>query len=121
MKVDADGNLTVSGKIVGALAGGVQVESGVATDGMLLPLPPGITQKQIDDGAVVVQTHVTPRFQSPPGLAASEKWFPHVYECVADDRRVRCRVRWIQTQGGSGTLDLAGVCDYVLMAFPGKP
>ncbi|NOT27621.1 MAG: hypothetical protein HOP16_16160 [Acidobacteria bacterium] len=120
MTVDTDGNLTVTGKIVGALAGGVQVESGVATDGMLLPLPAGITNEQIDAGAVVVQTVVTPNIQRPAGLTAAQKWFPHFYECHVVNRRVRCRVRWILSTNTASVNDLPGVCDYVLMAFPRK-
>jgi hypothetical protein len=111
MTVDTDGNLTVTGKIVGALAGGVQVQSGVAVDGMLLPLPPGITQQKIDSGAVAIQSQVTPRFQIPIGLAAAELFFPHFYECLLDQRRVRCRVRWIPTKTGTAAaaVDLPGV------------
>jgi hypothetical protein len=121
MTLDTDGNLTVKGKIVGALAGGVQVQSGLASDGMLLPLPPGITQKQIDDGKVVIQAQVTPRLQIPAGFPAAEKWFPHFYECRLDGQRVRCRVRWISTAAAPpAPQDLPGMCDYVLMAFPGK-
>jgi hypothetical protein len=120
MTVDTDGNLTVTGKIAGALAGGVQVESGVATDGTLLPLPAGITQQQIDDGEVVVQAQVAPRFQIPAHLAPAEKWFPHFYECREDARRVRCRVRWIRMTGPTATEDHPWVCDYVVMAFPRK-
>ena len=120
MTLDTKGNLTVTGKIVGALAGAVRVETGVATDGMQLPLPSGITQAQIDSGGVVIQSHVTPRFQAPTDFAPAEKWFPHFYECRVEGRRVRCRVRWIRTTGGAGTRDLPGVCDYVLMAFPAK-
>lgn len=120
MTVDTDGNLTVTGKIVGALAGGVQVESGLATDGMLLPLPPGITQEQIDDGEVVIQTHVTPHIQIPASFDPAEKWFPHFYECRVDARRVKCRLRWISTIAAPpAPIDSPGVCDYVLMAFPG--
>src|SRR6185295_8330545 len=42
-KVDAKGNVTVQGKVSGAAAPGtVQVQSGVATHGVILPFPPGI-------------------------------------------------------------------------------
>ena len=120
MTVDTDGNLTVTGKIVGALAGGVQVESGLATDGMLLPLPPGITQEQVDDGEVVIQALVTPHIRVPASFDPADKQFPHFYECRLEGRRVRCRVRWIATDGAMpGPVDSPGVVDYVLMAFPG--
>jgi hypothetical protein len=118
LTVDTDGNLTVTGKIVGALAGRVQVESGIASDGMLLPLPAGITQKRIDDGEVVVQSLVTPRFQAALEFDPAQKWFPHVYECYLEGRRVRCRIRWIGVNTTDPPRDRTGVCDYLLMAFP---
>ncbi|MCP4898067.1 MAG: hypothetical protein GY906_13935 [bacterium] len=118
MTVDADGNLTVTGKIVGALAGGVQVESGLVSDGMLVPLPVGITQKQVDDGEVVLQIHVTPHLQAPARFDPAEKWMALPYECRVSGRRVLCRTRWFRTDGVVGSEDLPGVCDYVMMAFP---
>ncbi|MGH6927870.1 MAG: hypothetical protein ACREEV_06105, partial [Dongiaceae bacterium] len=62
LTVNAKGDLHATGKISGAIAKGVQVQTGSAFDGMLLPLPPGITQAQIDSGAVTVQAHVTPHY-----------------------------------------------------------
>jgi hypothetical protein len=122
MTVDTSGNLTVTGKIVGALAGGVQVESGIASDGMLLPLPAGITQQQVDSGEVVVQSLVTPRLQTPAAFGPADLRFPHFYECRVDARRVRCRVRWISMAAvPPAPIDAPWVVDYVLMAFPGAP
>lgn len=122
LKVDTAGNLEVTGKIVGALAGGVQVESGVATDGMLLPLPAGIKQKAVDDGKVVLQVHVTPRYQEvtlTPAPPAGERWLPTPIECRVEGRRVFSRVRWRRT-GAAPPPDQerSGACDYTLMAFP---
>src|SRR5262249_22588163 len=58
--VNEQGDVKAEGKFIGAsTTRGVQVESGIATDGMILPLPPGITQKQVDDGEAVVQVHIS--------------------------------------------------------------
>jgi hypothetical protein len=119
--VNAKGDVFAEGKIVGAIAGGVQVETGIATDGVTLPLPAGITQQLIDDGEAQVQVHLSPRFQQPaslPTLAANEFWLMQPLECYADGLRVVCRVYWQSTNGGGGSpLVLPGVCDYVVMAF----
>ena len=60
--VNAKGDLTIAGKFTSAVTpGSLQVQSGVAMDGVILPLPPGITQEMIDKGKVTAHVHVTPR------------------------------------------------------------
>src|SRR6266481_5190994 len=60
LTVSANGDLTTQGQIRGALAaGGVQVESGLATHGMTLPLPSGVTDDQVASGDALVQTFVS--------------------------------------------------------------
>ena len=119
--VNAKGDVFAEGKIVGAIAGGVQVETGIATDGVTLPLPPGITQQLVDNGEAQVQIHLSPRYQQPvslPPLAANAFWLMHPLECYADGLRVVCRVYWQSTNGAGGSpLVLPGVCDFVVMAF----
>lgn len=119
-EVEVDGDLRVTGKIIGALAGGVQVESGIVSDGMLVPLPAGITQEQVDDEEVLLQVHVTPHFEE-IGLTApaGERWLAAPIECYAEERRVRCRYHWRLTDG-TDQVDLPGSCDYVVMAFPAE-
>jgi hypothetical protein len=122
MTVDTEGNLRVTGKITGAMAGGVQVESGIASDGMLLPLPPGITQEQVDDGEVAVQVQVTPHYQQPASLPApnaGERWLGTPIECRIVDRRVFCRFHWRVTDDNASE-DRPGLCDYTVLAFPAK-
>jgi len=118
--VNAKGDVTAEGKILGAIAGGVQVESGVVTDGALVPLPAGITQEQIDDGEATIQVHLSPRFQQPASLpdpGANQFWQMQPLECYAQDRRVVCRVRWESTGGAPGPLILPGVCDFQVFGF----
>lgn len=118
--VNAQGDVITEGRILGAIAGGVQVESGVITDGLEVPLPAGITQAQVDSGAASLQIQVQPRFQQPaslPPLLAGEYWLMQPLDCRVDGRRVVCIVRWIPTAGASPVLVLPGVCDYVVMGF----
>jgi hypothetical protein len=117
--VKANGDLQAAGKISGAIAKGVQIQTGSASDGMLLPLPAGITQAQVDSGTVTVQAHVTPHYGVPalPSLNAGELWLMTPIECRVIDRRVFCRVRWTATDNSVGPFNLPGVCDYSLMAF----
>lgn len=118
--VNGNGDVHAEGKITGAIAGGVQVQGGVAFDGATLPLPPGITAAQVDDGEVIVHAHVTPHFGVPalPSPGAGHYWLMRVIECRLDGRRVVCRVRWESTNGGGGSpIELPGACDYTLLAF----
>ena len=124
--INAKGDVIAEGKILGAIAGGVQVESGVITDGALVPLPAGITQQQIDDGEATIQVHLSPRYQQPASLLPApdvgEYWTMHPLECFADDRRVVCRMLWLHTDiaGAGGIISsmvLPGVCDYQVFGF----
>jgi hypothetical protein len=121
--VKANGDLFAAGKISGAVAGGAQFQSGSATDGMLLPLPPGITQAMVDDGAAtVVAAHVTPHYGVPslPPLAAGERWLAMPIECRVDgQRRVHCRTRWTATDATPAE-ELPGVCDFQLTVMVAK-
>ncbi len=127
--VNAKGDVIAEGKILGAIAGGVQVESGVITDGALVPLPAGITKKQVDDGEASIQVHLSPRYQQQlaflPTAAAGEYWTMQPLECYADGRRVICTVLWQQTNlnfsvaapGPIPSMVLPGVCDYQVFGF----
>jgi hypothetical protein len=117
--VNAKGDLFAAGKISGAVASGAQIQTGSAFDGMLLPLPPGISQAQIDAGEVTIQGHVTPHYGIPAlaTLPAGNRWLMTPIECRVVDRRVFCRVRWEATNAMSAPQELPGVCDYTLMAF----
>lgn len=121
--VNAKGDVIAEGKILGAIAGGVQVESGVITDGALVPLPAGINQKQLDSGEASIQVHLSPRYQQPaslPPLAANEYWLMQPLECYVQDRLAVCRVRWQATAGAIGPFVLPGVCDYQVFGFVKK-
>lgn len=113
--VNAKGDLTIAGKFTGAVTpGSVQVQSGVAMDGMLVPLPPGVAQEMLDEGKATVHVHATARVPAslPPDNVSA--WAACPLECTVDaTRRVRCTVRWI---GGAGApVDLPGACDYLVV------
>jgi hypothetical protein len=123
--VDAQGNLTAEGKIKGALTtGNIQVESGIATDGMILPLPPGVTEAQVTAGDAIVQSHISLRLgenaaPSSTGLTGNLAATP-LETWVDAERRVHCLLRWFQLGGAIYTPptieDHPGVCNYVVLA-----
>jgi hypothetical protein len=120
--VNAKGDVKAEGKIIGALASGVvQVESGVATDGMILPLPPGVTEKQVMDGDAIIQTQISLRFTGktvPPGnTSTTEQWGAFPLEAWVDaERRVHCRIRWQELAGGTRLSDHPAACNYLVLA-----
>jgi len=119
--VDAKGNVTAQGAFRGQVAVGVGqilVQTGVATDGVTLPLPRGLTEANVKDKNVAIHTSVIPRIdwsQQP-----TDEWGPFVLECSIDDkRRAKCLIRWMRL-GGSSTgpmyVDIAGAVDYTVIA-----
>jgi hypothetical protein len=113
--VNAKGDLTIAGKFTGAVTPGtVQVQSGVAMDGMLLPLPPGVDQELLDQGKATAHVHVTARVPSSLPPDSTSDWAACPLECTVDaTRRLRCTVRWIAA--GVGPVDLPGACDYMVV------
>jgi hypothetical protein len=120
--VNAKGDLVITGKFgTGTPKGSViLVQSGVASDGLILPLPNGATASQ-----VTLHIHVTPRMaQLTPPTPLPNLWGAFPLECFVDqDRRVHCAVRWHYLEGGTApttkTFDTAAPCDYTLLAvFP---
>src|SRR5215470_16564130 len=97
MTVAANGNLTIAGSFSGRIsAGSVLVTSGTATDGMLLPLPSGVSPEEVADGRVALHVYVTPRV--PPPATGTALQSP-AEATVTKDRRVRCRVRFYDPNG----------------------
>jgi hypothetical protein len=119
-KVNAAGDLTVSGRIKSLVATGVLVESGTIFDGMTIPLPSGVTQKQVDDGQIVLHVALTPRRVAelrPPGQTAGT-FIKDPFECRLDGRRVFVRERWFNVATwGSPPATIAAACNYVVLAY----
>jgi hypothetical protein len=114
----ANGDLIATGQISGAVTpGSMQVQSGIAFDGMILPLPTGINPADAAAGKVTVHTHVSVHYESvsPPGLLVAVP-----LECRVDTstRRVHCRVFDISTVPPNFSV-LPAWCDYlVIVAVP---
>jgi hypothetical protein len=118
--IDASGNVVAEGSVKGAKAS-VWVESGVAFDGELLPLPAGVTQTMVDDGVVIVHPHVTPHYPPPalppPAAAATDVWMAIPLECeVVEGRRLHCRFEWVLANAAAATPRrmVLGAADYTL-------
>ncbi|MDP9793182.1 hypothetical protein J2S43_001694 [Catenuloplanes nepalensis] len=103
LTVNPRGNLTIRGTIAsGPAAGGMTAVSGVATDGTILPLPAGISAEQVTSGQVTLHTTVTPLVTGPP-FPDDGVWLPSPVECtIDDDRRLSCRVRWLNADSLGG-------------------
>jgi len=119
LTVTAKGDLTIAGKFSSAVKpGSVQVQSGIASDGIVLPLPPGVTSAMQAD----IHVHVTPRMvdypQPPlPVLVAGESWIFIPLECYVDPTRlVHCRIRWIKMPAGGPMLEAPALCDFTIVA-----
>jgi hypothetical protein len=115
--VNSKGDIKIEGTISSsALAPGTYVaESGVISDGLLIPLPKGITQKQVDDGQVQLHIHVSPRFRpADAALPVGSVLLP--LECRVEGRRVICRELW-QVFPPGAVSSRAGFCDYIVHAY----
>ncbi|XVU28352.1 hypothetical protein ACQPZJ_15300 [Actinoplanes sp. CA-054009] len=118
MTVAANGNLTVAGSLSGRIsAGSVLVASGTATDGMLLPLPSGVSPEEVADGRVSLHVHVTPR--TPP--TASATMLAVTTEATVDgERRVRCRIRrYDPIESPAEVTEHPGAVDFLVLATIG--
>ena len=124
LTVDPQGNLTIAGIFNGLFGGAVKVASGIATHGIVLPLPDGITEEQAADGGVTLHVQLTPH---PPGrtpydadIANFPIWIGTAISAAVDaDRRLQCLVQWVGFRAGGGPLlteVLSGACDYVVLA-----
>lgn len=101
LKVDAKGDLTVKGALTGKRTGNsVQVQSGVASHGLILPLPPGVTQAQVDAGDATVHIQVSPLIDPADAPGPAYGYAAVIQECrVDEERRVHCRICWLSLAG----------------------
>lgn len=120
--VNGKGDVHAEGKITGAIAGGVQIQGGIAFDGAMIPLPPGISAEKVDSGEILIQIQVSPHYAVPalPPPAAGRIWLMQPVECRVEGRRVFCRVHWRDSGGVVPDVELPGACDYLVMAFASK-
>jgi hypothetical protein len=112
LSVSTGGAVKVNGTIdPGLVVGTVRVQSGVATDGMPLPLPPGVTAAELQAGTVVLHVQVTPRY--PP---ADPDQAYVVARCEVDSLRVvHCELKLLES-GSSAHTPVAASCNYLVAA-----
>jgi hypothetical protein len=118
LTVSTSGNLMVAGSVSGGQRSDAPaVVSGVATDGMILPLPAGVSGAQVSSGQVLLHTTVTPHLTGVPPAAEGIWQAGPVQSTVDADRRVRCRLRWVQLGGGPDDWrDWPAAVDFLVVA-----
>jgi hypothetical protein len=119
LQINTNGDLTVFGKIGSATPlapGSISVQSGIATDGITLPLPAGVADADVTAGKVVLHIQVTPIVPEPPLPPSTDPLFVVPLACYVDgSRRVRCRLRCFFTAALTSA-DVAGTCHYTIVA-----
>jgi hypothetical protein len=122
LTVTSAGDLIVTGQISGAVApGSVQVQSGIAFDGMTLPLPIGVDSGAVAAGQVTVHTHLSVHYGGlhPPNATHV---LPVPLDCWADPATllIHCRLKWYDPSSmGTAPMVGPGLCDYtVVVAVP---
>lgn len=120
--VDDAGNVTAAGTLTGRPARGtVLVSSGQASDGLVLPLPPGVTEDQVARGDVAAQVIVAPHVDPTLVPDPAREWTVTVQECwVDEDRRLCCRLLWMSVDFGGGAQGMTvvagpGLADYLVV------
>jgi hypothetical protein len=114
-KLSAKGDITSDGAIASTRAA-VVIGSGVISDGLLVPLPAGITADMVDAGTVRLHIQLTPRYVPSNRHGLDRVMLP--VECRVDGRRVSCRVRWEDLTAPAAVSLEPGVCDYTILVAP---
>lgn len=115
LTVTAEGDVTAAGTIIGQKGdlskGEILVQSGTITDGLIIPLPSGISQDQVDNGNVTVYLFLT--LHTPQAAAGS--WYVPL-DCNVDaNRQLTCQV--LVGTGTTFTVQpQSGAADYLVVA-----
>jgi hypothetical protein len=120
LTVNSKGDVWAKGTIKSLLQA-IVVESGTITDGLVLPLPQGVTEKAIADGQVMLYVELRPSYQRPhPTRGADEIMLPVACQADPVTRQVTCRVRWFDTAAAANQIspEEGGACDYTMVAMP---
>ena len=99
LTVDAKGNINAKGNITagGVISGGARegdfsIESGLARDGVRLPLPDGVNE---DDIGKTVDLHINVNPRPDLSELGNSPYLPYIRQCFVDeDRVVRCQIVW---------------------------
>jgi hypothetical protein len=127
-RITAKGDVIATGQIQGAVAAGgsLQVQSGTATDGVILPLPPGVTEDMVKPGKAAFHVLLTPSIPLRPADATGGDWgCVPIGVGIDDQRRLQCLLRFFQIPLPAAAPffeDRTGACDYlILVAVPASP
>jgi hypothetical protein len=114
LTVTAQGDVTATGTITGHPAQGeIRVQSGTITDGLIIPLPQGIAQDNVDQGKVILHLFLTPH--SPQSTPAT--WYVPVDCSVDSGRQLTCQVIVGTSSSFPGTpQQQSGAADYLIVA-----
>jgi hypothetical protein len=119
LRVSPKGDVEATGTIKSF--GQIYIQSGIATDGLVLPLPTGVTEEEVGPGKATPHIQLIPRLTglTPPTANAS---MVAPFECEVDgDRRVRCLLQWTEFAAPANTQIVPGTCDYTLIVAVPKP
>jgi hypothetical protein len=118
LTVTASGDVTATGQVKGAVTpGSMQVQSGVAFDGMILPLPVGIKWADVAAGRATVHTHVTVRFDNPtPPDPAYKFAIPQPCNVNGTTGQISSRLQWVDPAMGLPSVLSPAACDYLAIA-----
>ena len=129
ISISSQGDLKVKGTIEGATKGdAVLMRSGIASDGMILPLPAGVTAEQVSNGSAQVHVVASPRIDPAGSPSPGSDFAALVQECWVDDNlQLHCRICWLSlpTGGGGGALGATAVSqpgqgNYLISAIVAK-
>lgn len=113
--VDESGNVNYKGALTPAPVAKTLAESGVAFDGITLPLPPNVTPEQVNQATVRLHISVTP-WPHAMRTFGGANIIPIVETCHVDSkRRVSCKVRWLNLTTGTSIIQ-PSACTYMLVA-----
>jgi hypothetical protein len=119
LTISSKGDITADGKVTGAVTpGSMQVQSGIAADGMTLPLPIGIDLASVKAGKVTLFIQVTPRIDPLQAPTSGGPYLQLPYECYVDDAyQVHSRAQWWNGTAAVSALPLfPALCDYTVIA-----
>jgi hypothetical protein len=119
--VKANGDVTTTGQVSAtSIPVAVQVQSGIAFDGMILPVPLGLNSNNTQF-YVQVSPRIDPNLP-PPAFGAGAIPLAIPLECTVNPatRRVSCRVQWFDaTNMANGPTIAPAPCDYLIIAASG--
>lgn len=118
LAVNAKGDLTLKGAVTSKTMGStVALQSGVASDGTILPLPTGVTADQVSSGAAQLHIQISPLIDPAASPTPGADYAALVQECRVDEnRQVHCRLCWLTLPTSSG----AGTLGQTMVSAPGQ-